>query len=505
MGGASSIWGRDVPESEGMSKWKICQPWDSITCLEATAVKIIHYFDFCRSETDLNCIASVWAITSSGQKITGNYVKRFPSRGNADFPAIPELELSDGRGGGLVIDIPGVTHSGRNSTYHVSAINQTVIFKNKGQKLTDRKNYLGSFSVSIIPFSEVSGSLSRVNAKDGWVWDGGRNIGPNGEVCFVQDTGACAVEMAFPTDTRLGLSLRLSDSATGWFHGRLRNPDIQTRDLSRGQEISITANPIDMPELDFLVPTRSLSQEVQDFIFSERDIGYSSDISGTRFVSDLSSESLTPELLRLFTPSFRDTATRNNSTWSLKTLGYHKQDDLRRCSDGSGSLAGIVTTNSLVYSPGPPALNSLEQSLDYKLTSPHFNADGSVASGSYDLMIRSSVARCIYGFSSAPIKASIEILSNEGSSKIATTVVTQSDDWLLMSANGFEFSSPIVRAKFTQEKVEVRTTAAPSPSPIATLKPTTVPKKTSISCKKGTSVKKLSGKNSRCPRGWKKT
>ena len=62
-------------------------------------------------------------------------------------------------------------------------------------------------------------------------------------------------------------------------------------------------------------------------------------------------------------------------------------------------------------------------SLSYKVSSPHFEASGIEASGSYDLSLRSDVARCIYGFSKAPINATISITSSDGVPQIATTVI----------------------------------------------------------------------------------
>ena len=59
---------------------------------------------------------------------------------------------------------------------------------------------------------------------------------------------------------------------------------------------------------------------------------------------------------------------------------------------------------------------------------PHFTNTGEVFTGTYDLVKRSAVARCIYGFSSAPVKASISVVSATGSPEVATTVVGEKMD-----------------------------------------------------------------------------
>jgi hypothetical protein len=66
-----------------------------------------------------------------------------------------------------------------------------------------------------------------------------------------------------------------------------------------------------------------------------------------------------------------------------------------------------------------------------------------------------------------------------------------------LRADNFEFSSPTVKVKFSQEaepKVEV--TESPAVSPVAT--------KSSITCVKGKVVKKVTAVNPKCPTGYKK-
>jgi hypothetical protein len=70
-----------------------------------------------------------------------------------------------------------------------------------------------------------------------------------------------------------------------------------------------------------------------------------------------------------------------------------------------------------------------------------------------------------------------------------------------MTAGGFTFSTPSIKVKFSQEA----TTPAPSatPSPSASAKPVT-PKKTTITCVKGKTTKKVTAIKPTCPTGYKK-
>jgi hypothetical protein len=130
--------------------------------------------------------------------------------------------------------------------------------------------------------------------------------------------------------------------------------------------------------------------------------------------------------------------------------------------------------------------------MTYKLASPHFREDGTIARGSYDLAVRSDVVRCLYNFTSAPVRATISIQSEDGESQIATTVLSEKDGWLYLSAKGFTFSSPTIAVKFSQD-------AAPKPAPASK----TSTKKTTITCTKGKNSKKVTAVKPTCPAGYK--
>ena len=151
-----------------------------------------------------------------------------------------------------------------------------------------------------------------------------------------------------------------------------------------------------------------------------------------------------------------------------------------------------MTTNSTAYSEGPPSFDGT--SLNYKVASLHYNPDGSVFRGSYNLVVRSDVARCLYKFTNAPIQASISVVSADGSNNVATTVANEKNGWLYLSANGFTFSSPTIQVKLSQE--------APAPTPTAS--PALATKKLTITCIKGKTIKTVTGVKPVCPTGYKK-
>jgi len=155
-------------------------------------------------------------------------------------------------------------------------------------------------------------------------------------------------------------------------------------------------------------------------------------------------------------------------------------------------------------------------SLNYKVGGLHFNPDGTTFKGMYDLVMRSETARCLYGFSNAPISAEISVISVEGEKQVATTKLSESKDWIHLSAYNFGFSSPTIKMTLKQEAepspTPIATTSPePSPTPIATTSPEPVVKpaskvinKSTITCVKGKLIKKVSAVSPKCPTGFKK-
>ena len=137
----------------------------------------------------------------------------------------------------------------------------------------------------------------------------------------------------------------------------------------------------------------------------------------------------------------------------------------KKCLNLDANLAGLVTTNATAYSSGPPKFESATGALEYQVAAPHFEKDGVTPfKGTYDLAIRSDVARCIYGFTNAPIQATISVVNSDADPKLVTTTFKESDGWVNFSARNFEFSSPTIVVKMTQQVPAVTPTIVPKKS-----------------------------------------
>jgi hypothetical protein len=157
--------------------------------------------------------------------------------------------------------------------------------------------------------------------------------------------------------------------------------------------------------------------------------------------------------------------------------------------------------------------------LNYQVAAPHFNRDGTVFKGDYTLVLDSKVARCLYKFSNAPIQATISVINDKGEQSVTSTTVSESNGWLRLVARNFEFSSPTVQVKLSQDAPAPVATptplATPAPTPTTSPAPVVVatpapqpvisaPKKITITCIKGKTTKIVTAVKPTCPSGYKR-
>lgn len=460
-----------------------CKGVDDPICTAATTVMTIHNLPTCQVDDSFDCIKSLWAIDSTGKKIEGKYLTALPLNSDGDHDAIASMKLSAARGLGGLWQIPGVINSGGEDRYFVSARMNSWHQKSAGTPLRKTVVYYGQFMTGIVPVKALSGGFTPMISRPTWgiqgaVGNTGPTTAPDGRRCTVTDINLCQLPEEFPAGYRFGMSVQLAQRVSGWFHGRIALPNISITPSKVGQLISIEAEPVKISTLDFMIPNSQIPAKVRDEIFADVDWGIMGDPKvGMQTMLNGLDDPKTMDIMTQMLPVIGDKATKTTQYWSYRALNAWNQPDVRRCSESTNQVGGVVTTNSLTYSSGPPAYNPQTGTLDYKVASPHYQSDGKVAIGTYDLAIKSDVARCIYGFSSAPISASISILNDSGEQKLATTVVNEKNGWLYMSAKGFTFSSPTIRVKLSQSGV--------------------------ITCVKGKTTKIVKGKNPKCPYGFK--
>lgn len=490
---------------------------------------------FCTGPSEVNCTEEVGIVDESGKKTPAQFDRYFPLKAQNQFVGDPLRKLPSGVAGSL-FTLPAAAHDGGNS-YHLS-----VQMNGGGSNLNSIQ--MGDFSVQLSPvkLEDISslcgiksvcfdsgwsklpaGSLGNTADKETWVNQGPGLSGSNYCVATSAAEKLCAQRYAFPAGFKFYVKVRAVQLPAGWMHGRIAEPDIQIKELAGLSTIEMQGVPIAVPAIYKMYRYLDMPVTLKD----QYDVttgAYKLDPNFLNNPSNYFQGGRTPELsidpllrnniyeptpfskagmdqLKLWLPFVEDKATASLSFWSVRTLSAAEMEGSSKCYQDSKSVTGIVSTNATQYSAGPPTLDKTEETLNYQVAAPHYSPDKSEFKGSYDLVIRSDVARCIYGFSKAPISATIAITSSDGLPQIATTVIGEKDGWVYLRAKNFGFSAPIIKAKLTQE-AEVIVTPTPTPTPTATKKP--VVKKVTITCIKGKTSKKVTAVKPKCPTGFKK-
>jgi hypothetical protein len=482
-----------------------CESLADKPCLEANAMTLWSHLSPCILGSATNCIDSFYAEDESGKKIQGEFVRyvnedskwAFDERASNNFPKT--------KGTGGVWRLSGLTGA-TTDLYYVSTFASLGVGKIAGSQISAEKFSVGEFESGISPIKEVAGQYAAAVAFDSsnkssdGSKSGGVGSSSAGDVlqrdnCVILEEGKCLQRQEFPSNYRFGMTMKLGDKLSGWFHGRIYRPVISLNSAANGQLVQVDALPVVVPSVLKKIPTSEISPEIRNYLSQDRQFS-----EGSGYLTPGSSGKDAIDQAALWLPLLKDTASKSLQYWSFRTLNtWSEGSDVQRCSNSSNEISGIVTTNALAYSAGPPSYNANEGSLDYKVLAPHYTSKGDLAIGTYDLLLKSEVARCIYGFSKAPISGSISIVNESGQNNVATTIVNERNGWLIMSANGFTYSAPIVKIKLSQEPEVI---VAPTPTPTASKKP--VVKKVTITCIKGKTSKKVTAVKPKCPTGYKK-
>jgi hypothetical protein len=325
--------------------------------------------------------------------------------------------------------------------------------------------------------------------------------------CLVVEEGRCFIRREFVENTRLTLGALVPSEMKGWLSGRMKDTDVTLIPSSATNSLlSISGTVAKTPNLIVQMPKEQVLK-TQSFVDYTKRTGYNNgdDVfaqisrpgpvgsSGSLVDGFWAVESWGDALKAYSGP---DKLFGLSTHWNFASITTRNLDS--RCTNIKNKFLGIVTTNAPIYESEPPAFKN--GFLQYRVAGPHFDTDQkSLFKGVYDLNINSEFARCLYGFTNAPISATISVTNSDGNNQdISTEVMSEKNGWIHLGAYNFHFSSPTVKVKFSQEKSQAPA-AQPTPSATPSAKPAPISK---ISCSKGKVIKRITG--SKCPVGYKK-
>jgi len=524
----------DQMTGKGGGNW-VCKNFDDPNCQTQSSIHGTIILSPCSKTTEPVCIDSL-SIGRDGEKLSPATLA-FEAV-SQKIPASPTSGVPAG-GSASLWKSSGVLNAFGSNDYLV--VVAMTYAKNKG---TDKAT-LNGFIANVLPsqvrtgdtyyaaesFTENSTS-GTPNAGVGW--RGSRGYINHSE-CEMTTDGYCFIREDFSPNTKVSINLHLNNSLTGWLFGRLKTPTISVNKISDSiNQLTVEALPTVVPNLVGAVLKSDLSKnpKIENELKLQGSDRYNQVVGSSGFNASLGSGmnnlgrfTVFEDVLKVY--SGNDSRFQKFTRWTFGSTQYDGSVFASTCFADKTKLVGIVTTNSPFYESGPPKF-SKEGSLNYLVAGPHFDADGkTLFSGVYDLNMRSEAARCLYGFSSAPLKAVVSVTSADGTSQdVQTEALSEKDGWLHLGAYNFHFSQPTIRIKLTQENAVAPTSVTPAPVTPASVTPASVtpasvtpapkastpaapanPNKSKtiiITCVKGKTTKKVVGANPTCPAGYKK-
>jgi hypothetical protein len=491
---------------------------NAITCTDAkdpscanqrAFMEFLAYLQECTDRVVTNCVASVTAVKDDGTEVRGEFIRRIPAKGPTEFEGDPSRKIPDGSSPGLW-RFAGISHQG--GTEFLIAVS----LGGRSPRDASVRNS-GQLRMAILPVSSVTPAREGGVMKIGLNSDGSYSIqGAFDRSHIYHSPNEALNRWPFPTGIKYRLTVRLRDPQLGWLHGRVLQPSARITNDVNGQEITVEAAPVAVPLIDTWTKWSELPEWLRAYYTERRPggdfcKGWVEDKWEDLCINVGGNSSANEDTMRVFlewVKIAKDEAVASKSTWSVRSMRDDEITGKAECYQGEKTFVGFVATNSTVYLAGPPAFNPEAQSLDYKVASPHF-FKGGLNYGTYSLLMRSDTARCIYGFSDAPISATVSVLASDGSAQVATTNVAQKDGWLSLNAAGFTYSSPTVRVAIKQEIPAQVVTSTPTSTPSPTASPSSVlsvAKKTkkTILCTNGVRTTKVRAENPKCPKGFKR-
>jgi hypothetical protein len=446
----------------------------------------------CASEKEENCLESLEIAYGNEEFAKAKFLRQLQT----EYTIKPEQETNYPGGSSTSLWDDSIIKNSKSISYSTN-VNYEVKMNAGGIF------FISSINFTITPYVEENGSNYRSPFYDvARKSYGFLNYRNTREVWT--ENGRAGIRKQFPTDSKFRIKVRTSNEVSGWFKGRIKNPIVSIDEFSsKNNLITIEGEPVKVPTFAY---TKNGSQLLpKESQWQQNNGGFG---SGNGFISPANSDqSDIFGYIEYFRLLAEDKTAGNYTLWSVNSTSWGNDNP---CLRDTKRVIGIVSTNAMGYNGNSPEY--VNGTLNYKVAGMHYEPDGkNLVEGTYDLLMRSDAARCLYGFSKAPVQATISI-TGDIEQKVAVTSMTERNGWIKLSAYGFNFSAPTIKVKLSQVQEEApkvqETTPVAAPAPNQEVqkvaKSNVASKKKSITCTKGKVTKKISGNNPKCPAGFKK-
>ena len=393
----------------------------------------------CETDVQKDCVESLGATTSQGVASEGVFSRYFPEQGLGDFEGNPGMNIPTGAAPSI-FTLPGVPHSDGNEYMVIASVN--------GVTPTGGVQAPSSITIhaSVYPVKVLAGSFMRNTPLENGFGVSHRSSDKWGNCASIAD-GFCAARQDFPANTKFSLSLRLSTPPKGWLHGRIFSPTVAYEAAGSSTRLKVDATPVQVAA----VATWGKYSELPEG--AKRGSMNCSDTSNCGQMNPQSGGAHTS--VEAWRAVYGDKASWVRGQWMYQTLAENELADgsLSSCTSGASKFDGFITTNATGYAAGPPVFDPVGKSLSYVVAAPHTNAAGGLIVGTYDLMMRSELAACLYGANANDIVGSVSVVYDTVTATTTDfkTDVSNDGTWFKVSASGFHYSMPTIKTTLSSK------------------------------------------------------
>lgn len=302
-------------------------------------------------------------------------------------------------------------------------------------------------------------------------------------ICVWVDSGVCYKSLNLGLDKTIGISFRAPELWLGWVFARTRNTEYSIKYEPNSNPIHrFTALPIQVPlqGKSFSNPSDIPNGIVE--AVGNTNPAYFLNLGVEEIRRIVTFNDFGKKVIE-FLGSKPDTADFLDSVWRFTTLAGSQKTQ--------SGLYAVLQTNSLTWNYELPEFRNGEFLL--KVSGKHFNPDGSVASGFYQMLIPSSAAARMWGDLGQEAKLSITYENSSGSTLIQTSTIKNEAGWFRATIAGYHYSNGTLHFKL-EKSLPVKNNPAAS----------TTKTKITIKCIKGQRIIQKTGTGPTCPTGYRK-
>ena len=446
----------------------------------------------CKTEKEENCIESLEIAYGKEDFSNAKFLRQIQT----EYTLNADTETGFPGGSAVALWDDSTAKNSKSLSYMTNVSYE--LHRNAGGKF-----YINGINFVIKPYIEVSGNYRApyFNQQSGTY----SAIGMRNSREVWTENGKAGIQKQFILDSKFRLKVRSTNNVSGWFKGRIKNPEISINEFSpKNNIITIEGSPVKVPTFAY---TKNGAQLTPKEFQWQQSNGGSGDLAGGMGLTTPANSDQWDifDYIEYFRPLAEDKVVGYYTLWSVNSTTWGNDN---YCLRDTNRVLGIVSTNAMGYNGNSPEYK--DGTINYKVAGMHYEPDGKgLVEGTYDLLMRSDAARCLYGFSNAPVQATISV-TGDNEQKVAVTSMTEGNGWIKLSAYGFNFSSPTIRVQLSQVKPEVpkvevpKVESQPATTNTAAAQTQTIIKKKSLTCIKGKVTKKVSGTNPKCPAGFKK-